>query len=264
MDLWKEMDTYVRQWIREAGDRIIESFESPLVIETKSDRNDLVTNIDKETEQFLIRKIRTTFPEHRILGEEGFGEEIKDAGGVIWILDPIDGTVNFVHQKRNFMISIGVYEDGIGKLGYIYDVVHQELYSARAGKGAYFNGIPLPKLKENRLEDTILALNPTYVVSNRKMAPSKLAELVRDVRATRSYGSAALEMAYVAAGRLDAYMTMQLSPWDFAAGKILIEEVGGIVTDIYGKPLNILENSSVFASKPQLHETILRRYAPES
>ncbi|GER68431.1 inositol-1-monophosphatase [Weizmannia acidilactici] len=263
MDRWEEIDTYAKQWIKEAGSRIIGSLSSPLRIETKSNRNDLVTNIDKETEQFLIQKIRTTFPGHRILGEEGFGEDVKDAGGIIWILDPIDGTVNFVHQKVNFMISIGVYENGEGRLGYIYDVVRQELYSAWKGRGAYFNGARLPKLKENRLEDTILALNPFCIVENRIIDPKKLASLVRNVRGTRCYGSAALELAYVAAGRLDAYVTMRLSPWDFAAGKVIVEEVGGIVTDIYGRPLNILENSSVFVSKPKLHETILERYLKE-
>ncbi|MEI2325531.1 inositol monophosphatase family protein, partial [Pseudomonas aeruginosa] len=119
---WEEINTYAVRWIREAGERILAS-QKPLQIETKSDRNDLVTNIDKETDQFLIGKIRTTFPDHHILGEEGFGEDIRDTEGILWIVDPIDGTVNFVHQKVNFMISIGVYENGEGKLGYIYDVV---------------------------------------------------------------------------------------------------------------------------------------------
>ena len=259
MDRWEEINTYAVRWIREAGERILAS-QKPLQIETKSDRNDLVTNIDKETEQFLIGKIRTTFPDHHILGEEGFGEDIRDTEGIVWIVDPIDGTVNFVHQKVNFMISIGVYENGEGKLGYIYDVVRKELYFAEKGKGAYFNGERIPLLAQNRLEDTILALNPYCMVENRGIDPARLAALVRDVRGTRSYGSAALELAYVAMGRLDAYITMRLSPWDFAAGKVIVEEVGGVVTDVFGRPLDMLGNSSVFAGKPGLHEEILKRY----
>jgi len=182
---------------------------------------------------------------------------------MLWIVDPIDGTVNFVHQQRNFMISIGIYENGVGKLGYIYDVIHKELYHAVHGEGAYFNDVPIPKLTDAAIENAIVGLNPTWVVENRKIDPKKLSKLVKDVRAIRCYGSAALEIAYVATGRLDAYITMRLSPWDFAAGKVIIEEVGGIMTDIKGEPLKILENSPVFVSKPSLHETILNKYLKE-
>jgi myo-inositol-1(or 4)-monophosphatase len=257
---WKEIDECIRQWIKEAGTRILATFEKKLTIETKSHRNDLVTNVDREIEQFFIEKIRKTFPGHHVLGEEGFGDEIATLQGIVWIIDPIDGTMNFIHQKRNFAISIGVFENGVGVLGYVYDVVHDELYAARKGEGAFLNDQPLARLEPVSVPEAIISLNATWITENKRIDPNVLAPLVKDARGTRSYGSAALEMAYVAAGRLDAYITMRLSPWDFAGGLVLVQEVGGIVTNLYGEPLNLLTKNSVFVSKPGLHEEILQKY----
>lgn len=254
----KQIDTYVKRWLKEARQRIIRSFDDILYIQTKSNKNDLVTNIDKEIEQFLISSIRSVFPGHHIIGEEGFGDDLHRLDGIVWLIDPIDGTMNFVHQQRNFMISIGVYENGVGKCGYIYDVVHDELYHAIKGKGAYLNEHAIEKLKEDvALRDAMISLNPSWLTCDYYMDASRLIQLVRDVRGTRSYGSAALEFAYVATGRLDAYLTMRISPWDFAAGKIIVEELGGVVTTPKGEPLKLLENNAVLVSKPGLHEELL-------
>lgn len=255
-----EIYTYAIAWIREAGERIKESFKATLNVETKSNPNDLVTNIDKETEQFFITRINEKFPEHRVLGEEGNGDDLEELTGVVWIIDPIDGTMNFVHQQRNFAISVGIYEDGVGKIGLIYDVVHDELYHAKRGEGAFMNKTPLPKLKKVKVHEAVIGLNATWVTANRRIDPSLLGALVKDVRGTRSYGSAAIEMAQVAAGRLDAYITLRLSPWDFAAGLILIEEVGGVASTLRGEPINLLEQNSVFISKPGLFDEVLQGY----
>jgi myo-inositol-1(or 4)-monophosphatase len=257
---FKEIDTYAKEWIQIAGERLRSSFEEKLKIETKSNANDLVTNMDKETETFFLKKISNTFPEHKILGEEGMGASISDLNGIVWIIDPIDGTVNFVHQQRNFAISIGIYEDGVGRIGLIYDVVHDELYHAVKGEGAYMNDIKLPALTKVPVSDTILSVNATWLAENKRVDHTVLGEIVKDVRGTRSYGSAALELAYVAAGRLDAYMTMRLAPWDYAAGAVLIEEVGGEVTTMNGDPLNFIKGSSIFVSKPGLHQEISENY----
>jgi len=106
---WDHIDEQAKKWIKEAGDRIRASFSKTLNITTKSNPNDLVTNIDQETEKFFIEKIRTEFPGHHILGEEGFGDQIDSLDGITWIIDPIDGTMNFVHQQRNFALSIGIF-----------------------------------------------------------------------------------------------------------------------------------------------------------
>jgi myo-inositol-1(or 4)-monophosphatase len=156
------------------------------------------------------------------------------------------------------MISIGIYEDGESRLGYIYDVVLNELYHALSGKGAYFQGEKLPFLQETAVEKAIIGINSSWLASNRLLDPAQsLIPLVNDVRGTRSYGSAALEFAYVAAGRLDAYITMRLSPWDFAGGKIIVEEAGGIVTNLHGDPPNMLEKTPIIAACPGLHEKII-------
>jgi myo-inositol-1(or 4)-monophosphatase len=257
---FKEIDTYAKEWIQIAGERLRSSFEEKLKIETKSNANDLVTNMDKETETFFLKKISNTFPKHKILGEEGMGASISDLNGIVWIIDPIDGTVNFVHQQRNFAISIGIYENGVGRIGLIYDVVHDELYHAVKGEGAYMNDIKLPALTKVPVSDTILSVNATWLAENKRVDHTVLGEIVKDVRGTRSYGSAALELAYVATGRLDAYMTMRLAPWDYAAGAVLIEEVGGEITTMNGDPLNFIKGSSIFVSKPGLHQEISENY----
>lgn len=257
---WNIINTYAKKWIHEAGKMIRESFSTELMIHTKSSPDDLVTNMDQEIEKFFIKHITEHFPGHRILGEEGFGNEISSLDGVVWIVDPIDGTMNFVHQQRNFAISVGIYENGIGKIGLIYDVVSDDLYYAFKGQGAYLNDMKLPNLRDVKLEEAIIGINATWVTENKRIDYTKLSPLIKRVRGTRSYGSAAIELAYVAAGKLDAYMTMRLSPWDFAAGLILIEEVGGKVSTIDGKPLELLQQNSVFASNKSFHEEIVQKY----
>ncbi|MEH7108013.1 MULTISPECIES: inositol monophosphatase family protein [Bacillaceae] len=258
--IWEEIYSHAKEWVKEAGNRIKASFDQTLNIETKTNPNDLVTNIDRETEQFFIQKIKKAYPEHRIMGEEGFGDEINDLNGVVWLIDPIDGTMNFIHQQRNFAISVGIYENGIGKIGLVYDVVHDELYHAQVGKGAYLNDKPLPRLQETSVQESILALNATWVMENHRIDHNLLIPLVRAARGTRSYGTAALEMIFVATGRVDAYISLRLSPWDYGGGTVIVEELGGVVTNLRGRKLDFLTKDSLFVAKPGLHETILSEY----
>ncbi len=256
----KEIDTYAKNWIREAGENIRSSFPKTLNVTAKSNPNDLVTDIDKGTEQYFIAKIKGTFPNHRIMGEEGYGDEITDLSGVVWIIDPIDGTMNFIHQQRNFAISIGIYVDGEGMIGLIYDVVHDELYHCIKGEGVFLNKKAIPKLEASKVNESIIALNATWVAPNKRINHELLIPLVKDVRGTRSYGSAAMEMVYVATGRIDAYMTPRLAPWDIAAGIIMITELGGKATNLRGEELDMLKENSLFVSKPGLHGDILKNY----
>lgn len=257
---WEQIDADAKTWIKAAGSMIRDSFTEELVIHTKSNQNDLVTEIDRNTEKFFINKIREAYPEHKILGEEGLGDQITSTDGIVWIIDPIDGTMNFVHMQRNFAISIGIFENGIGKIGLVYDVVHDELYHAFKGHGAFMNDIALKPLSSSVVSKAILGINPTWIIPNKRIDPSILTPLVKAARGTRNYGSAALEIAYVAAGRLDGYISLRLSPWDYAAGKILVEELGGIATDLKGKPLDLLNQATVFISKPGLHDEVMNQY----
>jgi myo-inositol-1(or 4)-monophosphatase len=257
---WDSIDHSAKQWIKEAGQMIRSSFDKTLNIQTKSDPNDLVTNIDQEVEQFFIKKIKEQFPDHKILGEEGFGDKLTSLEGVVWIIDPIDGTMNFIHQQRNFAISIGVYENGVGKIGLVYDVAHDELYHAISGNGAYLNDKRLPILKEKDLGESILAMNATWVMENKRIDHKLLIPLAKEARGMRSYGTAALELVFLATSRIDAYISLRLSPWDIAGGAVIVEELGGVITNLRGGKLNFLTQDSLLVAKPGLHETILKEY----
>src|SRR5699024_5006789 len=246
-----------KQWVLEAGEMIRTNINEPLTVDTKSSPNDLVTTVDKNTEQYFADNIKKTFPDHFILSEEGFGDELLSLDGTVWIIDPIDGTMNFVHQKRNFAISIGIYQDGIGEIGLIYDIMEDILYSAKKDEGAMKNDDPLPMLKDSlKLEEAILGLNHFWLCENRLVDEKVMQNLVKKVRGTRSYGSAALEFAYVAEGITDGYLTLSLAPWDFAAGIVIVGEVGGLTTDMEGNPLNLLKRSPVITSNPKIHKQV--------
>lgn len=259
----KQIDAFAKQIIAEAGAKIREAFSYDLVIETKSNANDLVTNIDREIEMFFIEKIKSFNPTHRILGEEGMGEQVSSLEGVVWILDPIDGTMNFVKQHRHFMITIGVYEDGIGKLGYIFDVMREDLFYAIAGEGAWYNETPMRKLEPVKLEEAVIGINASWVTPNQQINHEKLIELIRKVRGTRSYGSAAMEIAFVVSGKLDAYISMRLSPWDIGGGVVIANEVGAIATNLNGQFFDFLSQDTFIIANPSIHQIILERYVEQ-
>lgn len=256
----QQLDRYAKALIKEAGRKIRHSLTNELVIESKADANDLVTNMDKEIEQFFIQHIREDYAGHAILGEEGFGDALQSLEGYVWMLDPIDGTMNFIHQKRNFAISLGIYKDGIGLFGYIYDVMHDELYSAQKGHGAYLNDEPIPMLEATTISNAIIGMNASWVVPNRHVDNEGIIRLVKDVRGIRSYGSAALELAYVSTGRIDAYMSMRLSPWDVAGGVVIAEEVGAIATNLKGQPLKFLGQDTFIVARKSLHDSLIKNY----
>lgn len=249
-----------KTWVKEASDLIKESFITKLTVQYKTNFSDLVTNVDKQVEKFFINKIHKKYGNHRVLGEEGFGDATISTEGVIWIIDPIDGTTNFVNQQRHFAISVAIYEDGIGQIGIVYDVMSDELYHCKKGEGAYLNEKQLPQLKQKPLSNSLIGLNASWIVANRRIDPAILSPLVNAVRGIRSYGSAAIEIAYVAAGRLDGYISLRLQPWDFAAGKLLLEEVGGRITQIDGKPIDLLSQNTVLVANPSVHKEILQAF----
>ncbi|MDR7072095.1 inositol monophosphatase family protein [Fictibacillus barbaricus] len=254
---WITIEQAAKKWVLEAAKLLKDSFENTLTITYKSHIADLVTDMDKKVEQFFIQKIQESFPDHKVLGEEGYGDDVQSKSGVIWIIDPIDGTTNFVHQQSNFAISIGIYEDGVGILGIIFDVASGDFFFAKKGEGAFLNDVKLPMLENVALSEAVIGVNATWVGPNRRINHENVQSIVRKSRGTRSYGSAAIELAYVASGKIDAYLTMRLSPWDFAAGIILLNEVGGIATNADGKPIRLLEQNSILASKPGLHGEML-------
>src|SRR5699024_1598107 len=149
-----------KSWIYKAGEKIRAKIDTPLTIDTKSDANDLVTTMDKETEKYLSENIKAVYPNHKLISEEGFGDELQSLDGIVWIIDPIDGTMNFVEQKRNFAISIGIFHQGIGEIGLVYDCMAENLYTGLKGQDAYKNDQQLPHLEESlKLDEAILCFN---------------------------------------------------------------------------------------------------------
>ncbi|MET3681998.1 myo-inositol-1(or 4)-monophosphatase [Alkalibacillus flavidus] len=263
-DTTQHMLQQAKQWVYEAGDLIKEMMERPYEINTKKDRKDLVTEVDKATEQFLLDRIRNVYPHHQVMGEEGVGEKVESLDGTVWIIDPIDGTMNFVHQGRFFAISVGIYVDGVGEIGLIYDVMNDDLYEARRGGGAYKNGKALNRLDQTKaIDDALVGLNNVWATPNRRLKEEAIHDLVRHVKGTRSYGSAALEFAFIAEGIIDAYVTMRLAPWDVAAGMILVDEVGGKTSRVDGEPLDLLRENTVLCANQAIHDDVLRYIVPK-
>ncbi|GAB1611876.1 MULTISPECIES: inositol monophosphatase family protein [Mammaliicoccus] len=253
-----EIYKFAYQIIKEAGRHIRETIDEELEIETKSNPNDLVTNMDKETEERLFNNIKATYPEHFILGEEGHGKDIENTKGVLWIMDPIDGTLNFVHQKENFAISIGIYIDGKKYAGFVYDVMNDKMYHALVGKGAWQNDKQLKQIENTELKSSLISTNPLWLTKEKL---SKIyMPIIDEARSTRAYGSAALDFVHVARGITSAYLTMRLHPWDFAGGLIIAEEVGAVVTNLLGQSLNILEANSIVVGNKQIHDELLTQY----
>lgn len=250
-----------KTWIEDIGGVIRDNIDQPRDIDTKSNPNDLVTEMDKRVEQFFAEKIRQCYPHHNILSEEGFGDDVKSLEGTTWIIDPIDGTMNFVHQKRNFAISLAVFHDGIGEIGFVYDVMANTLYEAKRGEGALKNGQVLkPLTKEKKLEESIYMLNTLWTTENKVVDEVKIRKLVQTVRGVRTYGAAALEFCYLAEGIADGYVSFNLQPWDVAAGFVILNEVGGVLKQLDGQSLSFLNQEPLVAGHHMIVEATLKDY----
>ncbi|SDI65359.1 inositol monophosphatase family protein [Natribacillus halophilus] len=257
---WTAIKDRAISFISEAAHRLYDPAIRKLDIETKEDADDLVTENDFAVQRFLTKKIKEAFPGHFVVGEEGEHEERIPEHTVTWFIDPIDGTTNYVHQYMNFAISIGIYFEGEGKVGVIYDVIADEMFTAVKGEGAYLNGKKLLPRRKVNFSQAIIGFNARWLVGRARPGTKEVfAGIVRDVRATRSYGSASLELAYIAAGRLDAYVNMRLSPWDYAGAAVLIAETGAECTPLFRGDQLFMESCTVLAGEKHVHEEILNR-----
>lgn len=229
----KEIAEFVIPWLEEAASVLREKMLEPLEVETKSGRNDLVTNLDKATQAFLVGKIQEHFPEDDILGEEsGFNQEV-DWQKRVWIIDPIDGTLNFVLQKQNFCIMLALYEKRQSRLGFIYDVIAGKLYWGGRDLGVYCNQEKLRPPKAMRLADGLLGMNAYLYAHNLCNA-----QAVGDATAgVRIMGCAGLEMIAILTGQQVGYLS-NLQPWDYAPGCALLDAFGIPYTGADKAPLN--------------------------
>ncbi len=241
---------------REAGALLREGFGQPLEVGRKGTVVDLVTEYDLRSEELLVTALREAFPQDSVLSEESgsLGE-----GGLVWVIDPLDGTTNFAHGIPAFCVSIGLLSEGAPVLGVIYDPLLDELFHATEGGGAWLGDRRLSVSQTRSLDDSLLATGfPTDLRTNPDNNFDHFKALSLRTRAVRRIGSAALELAYVAAGRFDGYWELRLRRWDWAAGHLLVREAGGRVTHVDGSEDFTDDPCSVLAANGHLHPLMLQ------
>ncbi|MBW2280558.1 MAG: inositol monophosphatase [Deltaproteobacteria bacterium] len=242
---------------RAAGGLQRERFGDERVIETKSSAIDLVTDVDRASEDLIVGRIGDARPRDGILSEES-GNVREAESGWRWVIDPLDGTTNYAHGVPHFAVSIGVEHGGRREVGVIYDPMRDECFTARRGDGARLNGSPTRVSDEQRLDRALLATGFAYDVHEREMIENLefFSRFIRRARGIRRAGSAALDLAYVACGRFDGFWEMHLSAWDVAAGMLIVTEAGGALSGFGGEPAPA-DGSKLVASNGALHDALL-------
>lgn len=239
----------------EAGEIIRESFNKNIKVSYKSNEKDLVTEVDKLSEKHIIDFIRTKYPSHGILAEES--GNIKEGEEYLWVIDPLDGTVNFAHGLPVFSISIGLRKNRQTIAGVVYDIMQNVIYSAEKGKGAYANSQKIQVTENENLAHALLVTGfPYTIASNPENALGKFTSLTVAARGIRRLGSAAIDLCYVAKGVFDGFWEVFLNPWDMCAGKLIVEEAGGLVTDFDGKEMDIY-SKRILATNGKIHQSMI-------
>ncbi len=244
------------QAARQAGKTIMRYMDQLdlLQVDEKS-HNSLVSDIDKMAEAEIIQHLRKAYPNHAILAEES--GEIPADSEYCWIIDPLDGSTNYLHSFPHYAVSIAMQYRGKLELACIYDPMRQELYTANKGKGAYLNAKRIRVSSPHSLQQALIGTGFPH------RDPEQLETYLKQFKAifpktadVRRAGSAALDLAFVAAGRLDGFWESNLQPWDMAAGILLVQEAGGFVTDFNGQE-NSLNNGQIVAGNPKIHKLLV-------
>jgi len=241
---------------REAGRYLREHVGKVRTISTKDgEMRNLVSEIDRGSEAMIISRIRERYPEHEILAEEG------GTGGTNpeyrWVIDPLDGTTNYLHGIPVYCVTIGLEHHGVLTAGVVYDPTHDELFVAERGSGAYLNGSRIRVSGTGSLMESVLVTGFPYdVATNPDRAIERFIGFLKASRGVRRLGSAALDLCWVAMGRFDGFWEVNLHPWDIAGGIVIVEEAGGEVSDFSGRTVNI-EGRQILASNRRLHTEML-------
>jgi myo-inositol-1(or 4)-monophosphatase len=245
---------------RSAGRIILRYYEhtESLRVDEKN-RNDFVSEVDRQAEQAIIQELRGKFPNHAILGEESG----KHAGNEFqWVIDPLDGTTNYLHGLPQFAVSIALLHKGKLEHGVVYDPLREEMYTASRGGGARLNDRRLRVSQRPGLEGALLGTGiPFRDQRFVKEYLGMMEALIKDTSGIRRPGSAALDFAYLAAGRTDGFWELGLAQWDFAAGALLVREAGGVVTDLSGGD-RYLDTGNVVAGGIKVHGAMLKAIRP--
>ena len=226
---------------------------------TQKAANDYVSEVDREAEAAIIRVISETYPGHSILAEESGASGNSE---YVWIIDPLDGTTNFLHGFPHYAVSIALSHKGVLSQAVIYDPVRNELFTASRGRGAYLNDHRMRVGKRSKLQGSLLGTGfpfKEFSVIDTYLAMFK--DLAQKTSGIRRAGAATLDLAYVAAGRLDGFWEFGLAPWDMAAGSLLITEAGGLVGDFQGNS-GFLETGNIVGGNPKLFSQLIQALAP--
>jgi myo-inositol-1(or 4)-monophosphatase len=241
---------------RTAGGIQRDRYETEFRVRTKTASIDLVTEVDHACEALIVEALNAERPDDAILAEEGGGEDL-DSAEWRWVIDPLDGTMNYAHGYPRFCVSIGVQHAGRPEVGVVYDPLLDELFCATRGEGASLNGREIRVSREREIGRALLATGFAYDVHR---SPDDnvdhFAHFVKRARGLRRDGSAALDLCYVAAGRLDGYWELKLHAWDVAAGNLIVEEAGGRTSDFRGGPANG-DGLQTVASNGHLHDAMI-------
>ncbi|MCM0083726.1 inositol monophosphatase [Geomonas sp. Red32] len=216
---------------------------------------DLVTEVDRRCEELIVARLKNAFPDHRFLAEENTYQ--AGLAPFTWVIDPLDGTTNYAHGFPWFCVSIGLEYEGKVLLGVVYHTMMDELFTAVKGEGAFLNGQPIRVSERAPLNGTLLATGFPYDrTRDNENNFQHFIDFHLECRGVRRAGAAALDLAYVAAGRLDGYWECKLKPWDVAAGSLLVAEAGGKVTNHAGEPYSIYDHR-ILASNGAIHQEML-------
>jgi myo-inositol-1(or 4)-monophosphatase len=242
---------------RAAGDAIVRELDrvGDISIDTKG-KNDFVTEVDRKAEQIIIETIKNAYPDHAFLGEETGKSGESD---FFWIIDPLDGTTNFLHGIPHFAVSIALEHKGRLDQAVIYDPVKQELFTASKGKGAQLNNKKIRVSPRKTLDGALLATG--FPFGDNQSVEKFIASfkaLYPEIAGIRRPGVASLDLAYVACGRFDGFWEYGLKPWDIAAGALIIQEAGGINSDMSGGE-NYMESGNIISANPKIMKAILQK-----
>lgn len=248
---------------RAGGEVLLKYFQTGMIADHKNDSEtyNLVSIADVEAEHAIVEVIRHAFPDHAVLGEESHHDDVKSEH--LWVVDPLDGTNNFVHGIPHYAVSIAYYRHGKPKCGVVFNPSRGDWYEATAGGGAFHNGKQVRVCESETLDKVLVSVGFYY--DRGEMMEATLAA-IRDlfhaqIHGIRRFGTAALDLVQVGCGLFGAYFEYQLSPWDFAAGVLFVEEAGGRVTTSLGEPLP-LRKTHLLASNGRLHEQVQRLVGP--
>ncbi|BFI43248.1 myo-inositol-1(or 4)-monophosphatase [Marchantia polymorpha subsp. ruderalis] len=261
----KDIEAVAVRLAREAGALILAKSGRATQVDRKASRSDLVTEVDKACEHLIQSEVKAVFPQHHWLGEETFTEAQLDRLGdgpkgadYTWLVDPIDGTLNFIGGLPFASVSIAVARGSTLQVGVVYNPFIDELFTARKGEGAYLNGESISALpRETELEDAIVTLGFNSKPERRKLMLQEISKVGPHCRAIRALGSAALHISYIAAGRVGCFFEHGLKPWDIAAAWLILEEAGGYVTQMNGEPLPLVGGSILATNGGKVHERMI-------